>query len=91
MSPKDTKTVRPDAKGRITLGSLTKGVSGYVVTKDKNNRVILEPMVEIPAEEKWLFDNKMALHQVQQGLLDSANGNLISRGNFGKYAEDDSE
>ena len=50
MTTKQYKTVRPDAKGRITLGRIAEGVSSYIITQDKNNRIILEPQVEIPAD-----------------------------------------
>ena len=83
------KIVRPDAKGRITLGSLAEGISSYIVTKDKSNRIILEPRVEIPVKEKWLFDNKPALMQVKKGLEDSSAGRLRSRGSFAKFADDE--
>jgi len=89
MTVKELKTVRPDAKGRITLGRLADGVSSYRVTRDKNNRIILEPRVEIPAIEKWLFENKAALSQVKQGLEDSAAGRVKSRGSFAKFSDDE--
>ena len=88
MTAKAFKTVRPDAKGRITLGSLASGVSSYRITKDKNQRIILEPLIEVPAKEKWLFDNKAASNQVKQGLQDSAHKRIKSRGSFAKYVDD---
>ncbi len=89
MIVKQHKIVRPDAKGRITLGVLAEGISSFVVTKDKSNRIILEPRIEIPAREKWLFDNKSALKQVKKGLEDSADGRLKSRGSFAKFVDDE--
>lgn len=88
MTAKELKIVGPDTKGRITLGHLAHGVSSFVVTQDKNNRIILEPRVEIPAKEKWLFDKKTALTQVKQGLEDSAAGRVKSRGSFAKFRDD---
>jgi hypothetical protein len=85
------KIVRPDAKGRITLGRLTKGVSGYTVTETKDHKLILEPQVEIPAREKWLFENKTALKKVERGLQDAAEGRLSKKGSFSKFADDDIE
>lgn len=79
MTAKALKTVRPDSKGRITLGHLAHGVSSYIITRDKYNRIILEPRVEIPAKEKWLFDNKTALNQVKRGLKDFATGCIQGR------------
>lgn len=85
------KLVRPDSKGRITLGHLADGVSGYSITETKDHKLILEPLVEIPAREKWLFDNKTALAQVKHGLKDAAAGRLTKKGSFAKYADDDIE
>lgn len=81
------KTVRPDPKGRITLGNLASGISKFNVLQDKQNRIILIPFVEIPAQEKWLFANKSAMQQVQQGLKDSAAGNTEDLGSFSQYIE----
>jgi len=78
----------PDAKGRIALGHLADGVSRFAVTLDEQERIILEPYAEIPAAEKWLFENKKALAQVKRGLRDSAVGYVSSRGSFGKYIKD---
>ena len=34
------------------------------------DRIILEPMVEIPAREVWLYENKAALEKVSGIILD---------------------
>lgn len=81
-------TIRPDAKGRITLGKLAKGFSSFRATQDPEGRIILEPFTEIPAREKWLFDNKIALSTVHEGLEQSAQGKIRSRGSFAQYAND---
>jgi hypothetical protein len=82
------KKVRPDAKGRIFLGALTEGVSSYTISKD-HDRIILEPNVEIPAKEKWLWENKTALQQVKKGLRDSAASRTKSRGSFSKFVNEE--
>ncbi len=82
------KMVRPDAKGRITLGHLAEGVSSFSITKDKDNRLILEPYTEIPAREKWLFDNKLALKKVRQGIKEAASNHVSTKGSFAKYVDD---
>lgn len=87
-----SKVIRPDSKGRITLGrSLTKGVSGYTVTETKDHKIILEPRVEIPAREKWLFENKTALKKVERGLKDASQRKLSNKGSFEKFSDDDIE
>lgn len=82
------KIVRPDAKGRIALGRLAEGVSSYIISQDSENRIVLEPQVEIPAREKWLYENKTALSQVRQGLKESAAGRIKKKGSFKKYLEE---
>ena len=88
MSLKQVKKVRPDSKGRIFLGALATGVSSYTVTKD-HGHIILEPNVEIPAKEKWLWENKTALQQVKKGLQDSAKRRVKSKGNFTQFVDDE--
>lgn len=73
------KMLRPDAKGRVTLGALAIGVSSFNVTVDRQHRIILEPLVEIPAHEKWLFNNKLALNKVEQGIKDSISGKISKK------------
>ena len=87
MTTARVHTVHPDTKGRIALGSLAKGISSFQISTDKEGRIILEPYVEIPARESWLFKNKVALKQVQKGLQDSAKGNVSKRGDFTKYSD----
>lgn len=88
MTLKATKMVRPDAKGRITLGHFADGVSSFAITKDKHNRIILVPYAEIPAHEKWLFENKTALNKVARGIKDSGAARLSHKGRFAKYLDD---
>lgn len=83
----DIRTVHPDAKGRIALGALAKGVSSFQVSTDRKGRIVLEPFVEIPAREQWLFKNKAALKQVLKGLDDAALGKVTSLGDFSKYVD----
>jgi hypothetical protein len=82
------KRVKPDTKGRITLGSLTKGVSSFSVKKRSNGSIVLEPFVEIPAREKWLFENKQAMNKVKKGL-GQASGKLIDKGDFTQFIDDE--
>jgi hypothetical protein len=84
-------TIRPDAKGRVALGALARGVSSFHATVDSSGRIILEPFAEIPAREKWLFENKEALNAVHQGLTQAANGETRSRGSFARFANEKSD
>lgn len=91
INPKP-KILRPDNKGRITLGILAKDVSSFAVFVADDEKIILVPYVEIPAREKWLFSNKAALKKVKKGLQDSAEGKVHHHGSFQKFlTEDDLE
>lgn len=82
-------TIRPDAKGRVALGKLARGVSSFHATTDARGRIILEPHTEIPVSEKWLFDNKPALAAVKKGLDQAAAGRVRPRGGFARFANDE--
>jgi hypothetical protein len=79
--------LRPDAKGRITLGKLAEGVSSYRARKQKDGKIILEPFVEIPASERWLYQNENALKRIQAGIADAKAGRLRSLGSFAKHGK----
>jgi hypothetical protein len=81
-------TVRPDAKGRITLGAYAKGVSSYHIHEEKDGRLILEPYKEVPAREAWLYKNRKALAMVEKGLKEAKDAKTSSRGKFSKYLDD---
>lgn len=87
---RDDKILRPDAKGRISLGAIAKGVSGYKVTVNpKTHAVTLDPYTEIPLAERWLFENPEALRRVRQGIQDSKEGKLVDRGSFLQYIDEE--
>jgi len=83
------RIVRPDSKGRITLGAKTRGVSSYAVSESADGTITLEPLVEIPAREAWLFKNEAALESVKRGSKQAAEGKVRSCGSFAKHADDD--
>ena len=84
-----TKILHPDAKGRITLGALAKGISSYRMTKDQQGRLILEPFVEIPERERWLYNNPEAMAALKEGIADAEAGRLHSIGDFSQYLNDE--
>lgn len=86
---KAKKILRPDSKGRICLGSLAKGISGYkAILNESTKEIILKPYTELPLPEQWLFKNKETLNQVKRGLQQSASNETIYKGSFSKYTED---
>lgn len=77
--------VRPDGKGRVTLGKFAQGVSSFAVHKDSEGRLLLEPYAEVPARERWLFANQEAAKRVARGIEDASAGRIRALGSFRRY------
>ena len=79
-----------DARKRVNITKLLPSVDIQSVRAyTKGDKIILEPLVEIPACELWLYKNKDALEAVKEGLEQSKKGKLRKRKSFAKYANDD--
>jgi hypothetical protein len=74
-----------DSRKRISLTKLLpEGKISSVRAYREDDKIILEPMVEIPVREVWLYKNKGALEKVRKGLSQKG---TIKRGSFGRYAK----
>jgi hypothetical protein len=69
-----TKTM--DERNRLTLGELFKGYKRIRLFKNDRGEILLQPIVEIPASELWLYRNKEAFTSVQSGLRDACEGKI---------------
>jgi hypothetical protein len=76
--------LRPDSKGRITLGKLAEGVSSYRARRLAGGKIMLEPFVEVPADERWLWEDKTELESVKRGIADAKAGR-VKRMSFKKH------
>jgi len=62
-----TKTI--DGRERIVLGKYLTGHYKRVrIYQNRSGEILLRPIVEIPASEVWLYQNKEALSSVRKGL-----------------------
>ncbi|RJR46431.1 MAG: hypothetical protein C4576_10885 [Desulfobacteraceae bacterium] len=78
-------TLTVDSKNRISLTKLLPDAKiSSVKAYKEDDRIILEPMVEIPARELWLYRNKTALKKVRKGLSQEGS---VRRGSFATYAK----
>ena len=79
-----------DVRKRVSLAKL---LPSYEVCSfrayTEGDKIILEPMAEMPAHELWLYKNPQALKDVQEGLKQSREGKIRKRGSFAKYVKDD--
>lgn len=60
---------------------------GFKAYKE-DGKIVLEPMVEVPAREHWIFKNPEALSSLEEGIEDAKKGKLKSRGSFSKYVKE---
>ena len=72
------KTVSADSRGRVPLGELTRTEKRFQVFQDSDGRIILEPLVEIPASELWLYKNPERLASVIRGFREAEVGKLTA-------------
>ena len=74
-----------DSKKRISLTKLLPpGNIRSVKAYTQGHRIVLEPMMEVPVEEAWLFKNKDVLRKVLTGLSQKGS---VKRGSFTKRAK----
>ena len=83
----NTLTLTVDSRKRICLAKLfnDQPISSVRAYRE-NDKIILEPMAEIPAREIWLYQNKDALLKVRNGLSQTPS---VKKGSFSKYATDE--
>ena len=79
-----------DARKRINLTKLLPNIDIHTVKAyTEGNKIILEPLAEIPAHELWLHQNPDALLSLQQGIKQAKEGKLRNRGSFAGKTEDE--
>ncbi len=83
------KYLKPDNKGRICLGNLSKDIVRYKVEQKADGRIILFPEVAVPINEAWLYNNKEALSAVMTGIEQAKANKTCSRGSFSKYIKEE--
>jgi hypothetical protein len=83
--PMDVISLTIDSKNRVSLTKLLPpGNIRSVRAYSEGHRIVLEPMMEVPVEEAWLFENKDTLKKVLTGLSQVGS---VKRGSFAKYVK----
>lgn len=84
------KLLRPDSKCRISLSKMSEGISSFqAIYDEETHKILLEPYAEIPLQEMWLFENEEALQSVRKGLAQSSKAQLVTKGSFAKFLNDE--
>ncbi len=84
-------TVEADARGRVTLPAGARKfaqATRFRVFTLEDGRIVLEPMVDVPAREAWLYKNPEAHRALEAGLASAKKKKPVGLGSFAKYADD---
>ena len=94
---KRVSSVEADDKGRVTLGKLIQTLQQQVrmahgrfaVYVNEAGQIVLDPTMEMPLREQWIYKNPKALKALQRGLTSAVTKPLVDLGSFAKHADDD--
>lgn len=82
MMRKQSNKIQMDDKYRICLGSFLskeerEQLSSFRVSRQEDGKIILDPLVEIPARDHWIYKNPEALASLMRGIEDAKSGRII--------------
>ena len=80
------RSSRADNRGRLTLGAVAKE-KNYRVMINELGQILLDPIVNIPEKELWLWKNQSALSSLKRGLEEAEASEAEDLGSFAEYAE----
>jgi hypothetical protein len=75
-----------DKRGRLTLG-VEATSKKYRVMKNQSGQILLDPVVNIPERELWLWKNPEAQASLEKGMQQAATGELHDLGSFAEYTD----
>lgn len=80
-----------DGRNRVNLSKLLPNIEVHSVKAYREgNKIILEPMAEIPAHELWLYKNPEHLADVMEGLNQSSEGKTSASDiDFSEFADEE--
>lgn len=84
------KVVRSDSRGRIPLGPGATD-KDFRIEYGRDGTISLIPVVFIPENEAWLYENEQAIAHVRAGLADAKEGRLKVAESFAQYADEEIE
>ena len=72
---KQKNKIQIDDKYRVCLGNFLseeerKQFSGFKISRQTDGKIILDPLIEVPASEHWIYKNPDALASLMRGIED---------------------
>lgn len=80
--------VRPDGRGRLTLGSVAQDTD-YRVLVNERGQILLDPIVAIPASQAWLWESPALRDSMERALKQAGVGEFVDLGSFAQYVDED--
>ena len=92
---KQKATVSMDDKQRICLTRVLskderENFNSFRIYRQEG-KIVLEPVVEVPEKDHWIYKDRKALASLMKGIKDAEEGRLHDLGSFAKYAEEDEQ
>ena len=84
------RVVRSDSRGRVQIGKNAID-KDFRVEYGDDGTIMLTPVVFIPENEAWLYENEEAIRLVRIGLREAAAGNVHDGAAFMEYSKKESE
>lgn len=83
------EAVKPDSKNRVSLGKAQVGHGvTYRILRNKSGQILLDPCIQVPVSEAWLYRNKKALNAVTTGIRQAEAGKTRAVGSFAEFADE---
>jgi predicted RNA-binding protein YlxR (DUF448 family) len=92
---KHTNKVQMDNKYRICLSSFLskeerEQLSSFRIFRQEDGRIVLDPQIEIPARDHWIYKNPEAFASLKRGIEDAKNGRIVDLDiDFSKFLDDE--
>lgn len=85
MMRRQPNKIQMDDKCRICLSSFLskeerEQLSSFRISRQEDGKIVLDPLVEIPAREHWIYKNPEALAALMRGIEDAKNGRIVDVG-----------
>lgn len=82
---KHTNKIQMDDKFRLCIGSFLskeekEHLSSFRISRQADGKIILDPLVEIPASDHWIYKNPEALASIMRGIEDVNAGRVFDLG-----------
>lgn len=79
-----------DERARLAVGKAgVRGDDRYAVAVNDDGEILLTPLVSIPKRELLVWEDQQVREALGRGLLQTASGELVDRGDFSQYADEE--